>query len=344
MKYTIPERVFLVSKYYELKYMSLVIKAWNTQFKNSTPPKYSTIKKIISNFEKSGSVAHVVPKPKNPSAKREATKKRLEKMVADFPSLSIRKAASAIGVSPTLTYSIYTDDLHLSAYKFHIWHKLEDKDYEKRAKFAQWFLNQPSSTLDYMIFSDEAYFYLTLPVNKQNNRIWSKESPLNGVEKPLRDEKIMVWCAISVKRVFGPFFFSDYVNSRNYLEMLKTFFWPKILNTAEYKKYHFQQDGARPHTATAVQTWLTSRFGPKFITKEKWPPRSPDLNPCDFFLWGYLKARVYNPLPKTLEELKANIEREIKNISIAALKSTFLNFKKRCEFCLTADGGHLEVE
>ena len=70
----------------------------------------------------------------------------------------------------------------------------------------------------------------------------------------------------------------------------------------------------------------------------------PDLNPCDFFLWGYLKARVYNLLPKTLEELKANIEREIKNISIAALKSTFLNFKKRCEFCLTADGGHLEVE
>ena len=42
-------------------------------------------------------------------------------MVADFPSLSIRKAALAVGVSPTLTYSIYTDDLHLSADKFHIY-------------------------------------------------------------------------------------------------------------------------------------------------------------------------------------------------------------------------------
>jgi hypothetical protein len=334
----------LVSKYYELKHISLVIKAWNTQFKNTTAPSHSTIKNIISNFEKTGSVACVAPKPKNPSPTREAAKIELEKLVSDFPSLSIRKAASAVGVSPTLVYQIYTDDLHLSAYKFHTWHKLEEKDYEKRADFALWFLKQPASALDYMIFSDEAYFYLTLPVNKQNNRTWSKDNPLNGVEQPLHDKKILVWCAISVNRVFGPFYFSDIVNQTNYLEMLENLFWPKILRTAEYKKYHFQQDGARPHTAAAVQTWLTTKFGRKFITKDKWPPRSPDLNPCDFFLWGHLKARVYNPLPQTLEDLKANIEREIKNISKDTLKSTFLNFKKRCEFCLSAEGGHIEVE
>ncbi|EFN60466.1 hypothetical protein EAG_00004, partial [Camponotus floridanus] len=25
----------------------------------------------------------------------------------------------------------------------------------------------------------------------------------------------------------------------------------------------------------------------------QWPPRSPDYNPCDFFLWGALKERIY---------------------------------------------------
>ena len=49
--------------------------------------------------------------------------------------------------------------------------------------------------------------------------------------------------------------------------------------------------------------------------------RSPDLNPCDYYLWGYLKARVYNPLPETLGELKANIEREIKKINNETLKN-----------------------
>ena len=116
----------------------------------------------------------------------------------------------------------------------------------------------------------------------------------------------------------------------------------KLLRTAEYKKYIFQQDGARPHTATTVQTWLTEKFGNKFIDKNSWPPRSPDLNPCDFFLWGYLKSVVYNPLPKTLDDLKVNLEREIKKINKDMLKSTFSNFEKRCHLLKSANGGHIE--
>ena len=38
-----------------------------------------------------------------------------------------------------------------------------------------------------------------------------------------------------------------------------------------------------------------------------WPARSPDLNPCDFFLWGYLKSKVYCPKPRTLDDLENNI-------------------------------------
>ncbi len=140
----------------------------------------------------------------------------------------------------------------------------------------------------------------------------------------------MVWCGISVNRVFGPYYFENTINQKNYLEILKNFFWPKLLRTAEYKIYIFQQDVVRPHTATTVQTWLTEKFGNKFIDKNSWPPRSPDLNPCDFFLWGYLKSVVYNPLPKTLDDLKVNLEREIKKINKDMLKSTFSNFEKRC--------------
>lgn len=126
--------------------------------------------------------------------------------------------------------------------------------------------------------------------------------------------------------------------------MLKDFFWPKFLRTPEYKKHYFQQDGARPHTANSVQTWLRGKLGKKFLHKDLWPPRSPDLNPCDFFLWGHLKSRVYDPLPKTLSELRANIEREIQNIPKNVLSSTFCNLKKRCELVLSAEGGHVEIQ
>ena len=67
-------------------------------------------------------------------------KNQPENLVSDFSQLLIRKAASAVGVSPTLVYYIFHDDRHLKPYKFHLWHKLEDKEYEKRLNFAHWFI------------------------------------------------------------------------------------------------------------------------------------------------------------------------------------------------------------
>jgi hypothetical protein len=61
-------------------------------------------------------------------------------MVLDFPNLSIRKAASAIGISPTLAYHIFHDDLHLKPYKLHLWHKLEKKIMKKESSLQIGFL------------------------------------------------------------------------------------------------------------------------------------------------------------------------------------------------------------
>ena len=46
-----------------------------------------------------------------------------------------------------------------------------------------------------------------------------------------------------------------------------------------------------------------------------WPPKSPDLNPCDYFLWGYLKSKVYTKRPRLVEELKDAILHEIAAIT-----------------------------
>ncbi len=56
----------------------------------------------------------------------------------------------------------------------------------------------------------------------------------------------------------------------------------------------------------------------------------PDLYPLDFFLWGYLKNRVYMTAPWYLEELKGNIARETENIDQRTLKHVFLNLMKCC--------------
>ena len=82
---------------------------------------------------------------------------------------------------------------------------------------------------------------------------------------PLHAEKVMVWCAISVNRVFGPFFFEESIDQHNYLNMFKD--WPKLLRTDSYKKYRFK-DGyyIPPHTANLVQKWLIDRMRENFIS------------------------------------------------------------------------------
>jgi hypothetical protein len=55
---------------------------------------------------------------------------------------------------------------------------------------------------------------------------------------------------------------------------------------------------------------VISRFGDIV-----WPPRSPDLTAPDFFLWGYLKSKVYANKPNNLGDLKAAIRHEIQLIS-----------------------------
>jgi hypothetical protein len=103
MKYNLVQRGFLVKKVYGLKEISLVQRAFRREYPKDGTPNYYVIKNILSNFEKYGSVAHVLPKHKNFGQKREMAK-------------------------------------------------------------------QPESTNEYIICSDEAYFYLTLPLNNQKNR------------------------------------------------------------------------------------------------------------------------------------------------------------------------------
>ena len=74
----------------------------------------------------------------------------------------------------------------------------------------------------------------------------------------------------------------------------------------------------------------------------EWPPRSPDLSPLDFCLWGFLKSKVYSPRPATLNQLQANITREVAQIDPAMMRRAMLDMRARAVKCIAAGGGHFE--
>jgi hypothetical protein len=57
--------------------------------------------------------------------------------------------------------------------------------------------------------------------------------------------KVNVFCAVSRRPVFGPFFFVEKsVTGQVYLKMLQNWLMPQLV---EGEEFIFQQDGAPPH-------------------------------------------------------------------------------------------------
>jgi len=61
-----------------------------------------------------------------------------------------------------------------------------------------------------------------------------------------------------------------------------------------------------------VRNFFSRHFPQKWIGRgaeqsgglKDWPPRSPDLTPLDYFLWGYVKSECYKLALGNIEELK----------------------------------------
>ena len=74
-----------------------------------------------------------------------------------------------------------------------------------------------------------------------------------------------------------------------------------------------------------------------------WPPRSPDLTPRDFFLWGYVKDHVFVlPMPLDLAELRQRIEHAVDGIDHQMLVHVWQELDFRSDVCLVTNGVHME--
>ncbi|GFY30971.1 uncharacterized protein TNCV_1629441 [Trichonephila clavipes] len=219
-------------------------------------------------------------------------------------------------------------------------------------RFVEWAQNEIAVVPDFhkrIFFSDEAPFWLNGYVNKQNCRIWSEANPQVYVETPLHPEKLTVWCALWAGGIIGPYFFKNdeghngTVNGDRYRAMITNFFIPE-LNNHDVQELWFQQDGATCHTARATIDLLKDMFGDRLISRfgpVNWPPRSCDLTPLDYFLWGYVKSLVYADKPQTLDHLKDNIRRVIADIRPQMLEKVIEIWTSRLDYIRASRGSHM---
>lgn len=352
-RYSIAQRINIVKTYYKNNDSpSETHRALRKDFGRHNRPVLSTISSVVAKFERTGSVADDFKPTRFRSARSVENIAATAASVDRDDSLSIPRRRQELGLSYGSLWRILNLDLHLHPYKVQLVQKLEPGDHGMRRVYAKWVLEQQKQNPDFsyqIFFSDEAHFHLGGYVNTQNCRHWGSENPRVVVEKPMHPLRVTVWCALWSGGVIGPYFFENdegrtvTVNSDRYGQMLTSYFLPAI-EDMDTDNMWFQQDGATCHTTRDNMAIIRSRFEQRLISRFSefnWPSRSCDLNPLDFFLWGYAKDRVYADNPQSLDHLKNNIRDVLAELQPAICKKVIENYLKRIEVCEAALGGHL---
>ena len=159
-------------------------------------------------------------------------------------------------------------------------------------------------------------------VNKQNCRIRGNENPQIMQEHEMHPLRTTVWCGFWAGGVIEQFCFENdqgtavTVNGEQYRDMISTQLWLK-LEELEIDSFWFQHDGTTCHISRETLAVLHKKYLERVISlhgDKEWPPRSCDLTPCDFFLWGFVTSKIYANKLRTILQLQAKIERVVGDI------------------------------
>lgn len=276
--------------------------------------------------------------------------KRVREQIRRKPGRSVRKMALQNKMSVRSIRRILIEHMGLYPYKKRHLHGLTSSQVEKRLTRSQELLSRHGNEdLETIVFSDEKFFGVEEKLNSQNSRIYSLAieaipEEMRTVQRFQKEQKVMVWCAVSKKGKFPMFFFEsgERLNARNYIDkILEPIVKVEGMKIYNQDKWTFQQDSAPAHAAKITQRWCETNL-PDFIPSSKWPPSSPDLNPLDYSIWGILEARVNAKRHTSIEVLKATLLREWQNLSMENVRAAIDSWPKRLKAVIKKKGGRFE--
>ena len=206
-------------------------------------------------------------------------------------------------------------------------------------------INSDLAVLDALVTCDESWIYCYDSETKRQSSEWNHANSLRP--KKARQSKS------THKLLMIPFFDStgmiymhwvptgQTVNKEYYVEVLrefrKRFRWkrPTLFKSAQW---HFHQDNAPVHSSILVTDYLT-KMGIKTVPH---PPYSPDLAPCDFWLFPKLKENLRGCCSETVEEMKEAVTKVIDTLMQEEFHGAFQKLLEQYNKCIAAGGDYFE--
>uniref|UniRef100_A0A1I7TL85 DDE_3 domain-containing protein n=2 Tax=Caenorhabditis tropicalis TaxID=1561998 RepID=A0A1I7TL85_9PELO len=203
--------------------------------------------------------------------------------------------------------------------------------------------------LNDVIWTDEKIFTIEPLPNRQNTRqLLSKDESKSPKRRlaynKLFPKSVMVWAGLTAEGK-APLVFIDRnvkINSEVYQNLvLKDVLLPWVTSHFGQRPFTLQQDWAPSHGSKSTKSVLDAHF-PGYWGKDMWPASSPDLNPMDFSVWGYLESKVMAHSHPDIKSLKQALVKAWDEIDDDYLRRTVDSVPKRLKACIKAKGSNFE--
>lgn len=263
---------------------------------------------------------------------------------------SIRSAEADLGISySSIQRILQKREMH--DYKFTKVQALLPYDFPQRVEFCENMLirtQEDPNFLSKIIWTDESKFSREGIFNRHNCHIWSNENPHATREANSQIKfSFNVFCLLMDDQV-RYLIYDEQLNSRKYVDIIKSEVeeFTDSLPLEKYRSCWYQLDGAPAHCTAEVSAELYRLFDDRWLRRLgpwNWPPRSPDLTPLDFYLWGKIKEKVYVTPVNCREELERRLIQALGELDPNEVRRAVIRgVKTRLLKCLEFNGGRFE--
>lgn len=360
MIFTKEERVQIIKWYYSGSTAQEVVGRFIFSFENRPVPTVQTVLNIVHKFERTACAADC----KECSNMSREPRIRVINEVNEQRDINVCSAvehnqpcssvqiAEQVGI-PDRTVRRILKKHGYRSYKIQRHQEILPDDEIRRVDFCENIMEKIAETdnfIENILFTDESTFSLRGRHNSMSTRYWSRENQhLFQSHRTQYPQKLNVWAGILGGHVIGPIFIDGTLTAVKYLQLLQTEVVPAIraLNV-NFNDIWFQQDNCPAHTARIVRQYLHQTFPNRIITSGgtiAWPPRSPDLAPLDFFLWGYIHQQIHtydHQRPNNLDELRQKLIDSANSVTPEMLSNVRNEFYYRICHCQELRGGIFE--
>lgn len=282
---------------------------------------------------------------------RETDEVNVLAFVEAVPSSSCRVIEREVGVVKTRVQTILKK-YKFTPYKLQIVQHLHPGDAERRLIFCNWYMERIRMNIEFaksVIWSDESYFSSAGIFNRQNTRHWSQANHHVIFEREQQGRFGFSVACFILGRNIAYRIYEGGLSANRYLEILQDVV-PELLDRiplAQLNNIYFQQDGAPAHNSQIIRPFLENNFPQRWIATNgpiRWPPRSPDLSVLDFFLWGFLKNKIYNTQHRSMEELREATHSAFRYLRGRPfiIENALRRITKVCEYAIRENGNHFE--